>query len=127
MRSRLRHTKKPVIYNLGQAFTRTWPDFQLCMRPINENVVQPCLNNENIPRLVGHNYTAGSLDLHSAFQRVTEVEDDEEDDAGGQIETDNKAVREEKIGGEEDGGEEDGGEGDGGAGDGGEGEPMETE
>ena len=73
MRSRLRYTKKPVIYNLGQTFTRTWPDFQFCIKSINENVVQLYLNNENIFRLVGYNYTAGFLDLHSAFQKVTEV------------------------------------------------------
>ena len=97
------------------------------MRLINENVVQLYLNNENIPRLIGYNYTAGSLNLYSAFQRVTEVEDDEENNIGGQIKTDNKAVKEEKIGGEKDGGEKDSGERNSRAEDGGERKPIETE
>ena len=61
-------------------------------------MVQLYLNNENILRLVGHNYTAGFLDLHSAFQRITEVENNKENNIKKQIETDNKAVKKKKIG-----------------------------
>ena len=47
--------------------------------------------------MVGYNYTAGFLDLYSAFQRVTKIKNNKENNIKRQIKTNNKAVREEKI------------------------------
>ena len=85
------------------------------------------MNNENILRLVGHNYTASFLNLYSAFQRVTEVEDNKENNTEKQIKTDNKAVRKKKIGGEKDSREKDSSERNNKAENNRKGKPIETE
>ena len=60
------------------------------------------MNNENIFRLVGYNYTANFLNLYSVFQKVTEIEDNKENNIKKQIKINNKIVKEKKINREKD-------------------------